>query len=91
MSAFSQIVSRIGHQLPSVYDLIRSLIILVLNNYPQQALWHLPGVIKWPESKQRPERAKRGLQIIDEVKVREADCRRRAGDLIAQDIDLAVD
>ena len=46
VTAFSQLVSRIGHSNPSVYALLESMILNVLTHFPQQALWHMSSVFK---------------------------------------------
>ena len=46
LTAFAQIVSRIGLQNKSIYDILERIIISVLINFPQQALWQLVAVGK---------------------------------------------
>ncbi|KAJ3127354.1 serine/threonine-protein kinase M1 [Nowakowskiella sp. JEL0407] len=46
LTAFSQIVSRIGHQNQQVFEGLENMISAVLLAYPEQALWHLMSVYK---------------------------------------------
>lgn len=46
LTAFPQIISRLTHKLPPVYDLIKDIIIKVFVDYPQQAVWLLAPVNK---------------------------------------------
>lgn len=46
LTAFPQLVSRIGHQNKSTYDILEGVIVKVLIQYPQHALWHIVAVGK---------------------------------------------
>ena len=67
MTAFPQIVSRIGHQLPSAYKLISDLIVKVLSEYPQQGLWYFTSVVQG-KSADREQRGKHILERVRQVK-----------------------
>lgn len=45
-SAFSQILSRICHPSLAVFEILKTIIILLLEKYPQQSLWMLLPVLK---------------------------------------------
>lgn len=64
MTAFPQIVSRIGHPLPSAYRHLADLIVTILSEYPQQALWYFTSVVLGKSV----EREQRGKQILDRVR-----------------------
>jgi serine/threonine-protein kinase ATR len=64
-TAFPQIVSRVGHNNPDVYAQLSQLIVMVLQEYPRQALWLFTSVVKSTKTN----REKRGKQILDKLKV----------------------
>ncbi len=64
VTAFSQLVSRIGHPNPSVYALLESMILNVLVHFPQQALWHMSSVSK----STKESRSSRCLTIFSKAK-----------------------
>ncbi|RKP20433.1 hypothetical protein ROZALSC1DRAFT_28073 [Rozella allomycis CSF55] len=59
----SQLVSRICHKHPETYSLIKKIIVVVLKNFTQHALWHIVSVCKSKVSV----RAKRCEQVIHSV------------------------
>lgn len=65
MTAFPQIVSRIGHENAEVLELLFRLIIRVMEEYPHQALWMFMSVVK----SNKPERERRGRQVLEKIKV----------------------
>jgi serine/threonine-protein kinase ATR len=65
MTAFPQIVSRIGHENNEVVELLLRLVTKVIEEYPHQALWLFMSVVK----SKRPERERRGRQILEQIKV----------------------
>jgi serine/threonine-protein kinase ATR len=46
LTAFPQLVSRIGHINPGVSDVLMAIILRVLLRYPQQAVWSIVGVLQ---------------------------------------------
>ena len=68
MTAFPQIVSRIGHQNAEVLELLFRLIVRVIEEYPHQALWLFMSVVK----SKKPERERRGRQVLEKIKVKVA-------------------
>jgi serine/threonine-protein kinase ATR len=63
MTAFPQIVSRIGHPNPAVYSTIADLVVTILCEYPQQGLWYFTPVVHGKSA----EREKRGADILARV------------------------
>ncbi|KAG9049511.1 serine/threonine-protein kinase M1 [Tulasnella sp. UAMH 9824] len=63
-SAFPQIVSRIEHPNQSTFSTLSKIISAVILAYPIQALWLFTGVVH----SKRPERRRRGIDIINKVK-----------------------
>ncbi|XP_035792224.1 serine/threonine-protein kinase ATR-like [Anopheles albimanus] len=45
-TAFSQLISRVAHPSPETYQVLKSIIIKLLINYPQQTLWMMLSVYK---------------------------------------------
>ncbi|GAO52708.1 hypothetical protein G7K_6779-t1 [Saitoella complicata NRRL Y-17804] len=64
LTAFPQIISRIGHSNASVYAILEWVIVSVISNYPQQALWSLMAACKSTGKL----RAERGNAILARVK-----------------------
>jgi serine/threonine-protein kinase ATR len=58
-------VSRVGHSNPEVYKHLERLIMKVLEEYPNQALWLFTSVVK--STKQN--REERGRLILDKLRV----------------------
>ncbi|XP_044272747.1 serine/threonine-protein kinase ATR-like [Tribolium madens] len=68
LTAFSQIISRICHPQKEVYVELKSIIIKLLLNYPQQSLWMIISVIK----SSYKVRAKRCVEIFSDAKLKTA-------------------
>jgi serine/threonine-protein kinase ATR len=66
MTAFPQIVSRIGHENNDVLELITRLVAKLITEYPHQALWLFMSVVK----SKKTERVTRGYSVLGRVKVR---------------------
>ncbi|XP_063916724.1 serine/threonine-protein kinase ATR-like isoform X2 [Zophobas morio] len=66
LTAFSQIISRICHPQKEVYVELKSIIIKLLLNYPQQSLWMIISVIK----SSYMVRSKRCADIISDPKLK---------------------
>ncbi|KAJ6486408.1 hypothetical protein C8R47DRAFT_1216527 [Mycena vitilis] len=62
-TAFPQIVSRVGHENDEVYKNLSRLIIRVLEEYPNQALWLFTSVVK----STKRHREQRGQNILDKL------------------------
>ncbi|XP_050095834.1 serine/threonine-protein kinase ATR-like [Anopheles aquasalis] len=45
-TAFSQLISRVAHPSPETYQVLKSIIVKLLINYPQQTLWMMLSVYK---------------------------------------------
>ncbi|KAH9482313.1 Serine/threonine-protein kinase ATR [Psilocybe cubensis] len=63
-TAFPQIVSRVQHDHPEVYRHLRSLISVIIQEYPLQALWLFASVVK--STNQR--RSTRGNEILSHLR-----------------------
>ncbi|THH16411.1 hypothetical protein EW146_g4222 [Bondarzewia mesenterica] len=63
-TAFPQIVSRVGIENAEVYNVLAKLILMVLQEFPLQAIWLFLAVIK----STKPIREGRGRQILDRLK-----------------------
>ena len=63
-NALPQMVSRISHPNPKVYELLAMMISKIVSTHPSQALWGLLAVVK----SSVPERANRGAAIINKLK-----------------------
>ncbi|TIA92820.1 hypothetical protein E3P81_01253 [Wallemia ichthyophaga] len=61
--AFAQIVSRIGHTNKSVYAILEKIMIRVLRDHPQQALWAMVGMY----NSTKPKRSERCKKIVMHV------------------------
>ncbi|KAJ3496050.1 hypothetical protein NLG97_g2953 [Lecanicillium saksenae] len=64
-SALPQIVARIAHHNVNVFERLTHIIIKVVQNYPQQALWSVIGAMT---TKQAGERRTRGTQILQTLR-----------------------
>lgn len=65
-TALPQIVARIAHQNPDVFERLKLIIVKVVEAHPRQALWSVIGIMT---SKQvSPERKARGLNIVAALK-----------------------
>lgn len=62
--AMPQMISRISHPNPKVYEVLQFLISKIVSTHPQQALWHLLPVAKATAT----DRASRGTAIINKLK-----------------------
>ena len=65
-TAFPQIASRVGHDYAPVFDVLAHLILTVIKEFPQQALWLFVSVVK----SRNDSRAARGRAILEKLKVR---------------------
>ncbi|KAL1301669.1 hypothetical protein AAFC00_005888 [Neodothiora populina] len=63
-NALPQMISRISHPNPSVYEVLALMISKIVSTHPSQALWSLLAVIK----SSSPERANRGAAILNRLK-----------------------
>ncbi|EAU84196.2 atypical/PIKK/ATR protein kinase [Coprinopsis cinerea okayama7 len=63
-TAFPQIVSRVCHPVDKVYNLVSQLIVSIIQEYPDQALWLFAGVIK----STKHNRLTRGRVILEKAK-----------------------
>ncbi|KAF8314749.1 hypothetical protein DL93DRAFT_2155621 [Clavulina sp. PMI_390] len=64
MTAFPQILSRMGHPLPSAYSRLSDLIVHILSHYPQQGLWYFTPVVLG----KLKDREVRGRKILDRAR-----------------------
>lgn len=64
-TAFPQIVSRVGHTNQDVYSNLSKLITMVIQEYPNQALWLFTSVVK----STKPNREQRGWEILKKLQV----------------------
>ncbi|KAL1512933.1 hypothetical protein ABEB36_002432 [Hypothenemus hampei] len=62
LTSFSQIISRIAHPQKEVYMQLKSIIVHLMQHYPQQCLWMISSVIK----SSYPIRAKRCAEILND-------------------------
>jgi hypothetical protein len=67
MTAFPQIVSRIGHPNPAVCGIIADLVVTILCEYPQQGLWYFTPVVQG-KSAERDNRGKAILACVQQVR-----------------------
>ncbi|EGO02217.1 hypothetical protein SERLA73DRAFT_104608 [Serpula lacrymans var. lacrymans S7.3] len=79
-TAFPQIVSRVGHTNTDVYAVLSKLIALVIQEYPNQALWLFTSVVK----STKPNREQRGKAILDQLKSNPANTKNQVPVLITQ-------
>ncbi|KAF8961112.1 hypothetical protein BDZ97DRAFT_1664899 [Flammula alnicola] len=63
-TAFPQIVSRVGHNNPEVFQSLSKLIITIMQAYPNQSLWLFTSVVK----STKPNRQKRGKLILEQLR-----------------------
>ena len=63
-TALPQMISRISHPHPKVYEVLATIISKIVSTHPSQALWSVLAVAKAT----LPERAKRGTEIINKLK-----------------------
>ncbi|KAH7931163.1 hypothetical protein BV22DRAFT_1052917 [Leucogyrophana mollusca] len=63
-TAFPQIVSRVGHSNTKVYAVLSKLISMVIQEYPNQALWLFTSVVKSTKAN----REQRGKAILDQLR-----------------------
>lgn len=64
-TALPQIVARIAHPNPQVFDRLTHIIVKVVEAHPRQALWSLIGIMT---SRQMSERKARGTQILQALR-----------------------
>jgi len=64
-TALPQLVARIAHPNPSVFDRLTHIIVKVVEAHPRQALWSLMGIIT---TRQASERRARGAQILQTLR-----------------------
>ncbi|KAF4435407.1 putative UVSB PI-3 kinase [Fusarium austroafricanum] len=64
-TALPQIVARIAHPNPNVFDRLTHIIVKVVEAHPRQALWSLIGIMT---TKQVSERKARGTQILQTLR-----------------------
>ncbi|KAI8722117.1 Non-specific serine/threonine protein kinase [Fusarium sp. LHS14.1] len=64
-TALPQIVARIAHQNPNVFDRLTHIIVKVVEAHPRQALWSLIGIMT---TRQVSERKARGTQILQALR-----------------------
>ena len=68
LTAFPQIVSRIGHPNKEIHHLLRKIMALVIQEYPKQALWPTVGVMQ----SNRAERKTACEEVLKRAQVRSA-------------------
>ncbi|KAK5640945.1 hypothetical protein RI129_009492 [Pyrocoelia pectoralis] len=76
LTAFSQIVSRICHPQKQVYIELKSIIVKLILQYPQQTLWMLISVIK----SRCPVRSKRCSEILNDGRLKSPNMIKLIGD-----------
>ncbi|KAG9258601.1 uncharacterized protein F5Z01DRAFT_615130 [Emericellopsis atlantica] len=64
-TALSQIVARIAHPHPQVFERLSRIIVKVTEAHPRQALWSIIGIMT---TRQASERKNRGTQIVQALK-----------------------
>ncbi|KAM5346902.1 hypothetical protein ACJ41O_009907 [Fusarium nematophilum] len=64
-TALPQIVARIAHPNPNVFDRLTHIIVKVVESHPRQALWSLIGIMT---TRQVSERKARGTQILQTLR-----------------------
>ncbi|KAH7912967.1 hypothetical protein BJ138DRAFT_1134431 [Hygrophoropsis aurantiaca] len=79
-TAFPQIVSRVGHSNTKVYTVLSKLISMVIQEYPNQALWLFTSVVKSTKAN----REQRGRTILEQLRNNPAHSGTRLPMLIAQ-------
>ncbi|KAG9317708.1 hypothetical protein JVU11DRAFT_1921 [Chiua virens] len=79
-TAFPQIVSRVGHDNETVYQVLSKIISKVISEYPYQALWLFASVVKSNKSV----REKRGRAILDALRHDPANANTELPTLITQ-------
>ena len=62
LAALPQIISRICHSHPDIWNIIRVMLLKTFSNYPQQVLWHMVPLLR---SSYRV-RSSRGQEILDQ-------------------------
>ncbi|KAG9015870.1 serine/threonine-protein kinase M1 [Tulasnella sp. JGI-2019a] len=77
-TAFPQIVSRIEHPSLRTFKLLARIVAAVIKVYPGQALWLFTTVVQ----SKRPERKKRGGQIIQHIKAQPANDRTSVASIV---------
>jgi serine/threonine-protein kinase ATR len=45
-TAFSQLISRIGHPLPETFTVLKKILVKLIHNHPQQSLWFIVPMLK---------------------------------------------
>jgi serine/threonine-protein kinase ATR len=65
LTALSAMLSQITHKNVEVYNVLERIIVNIVTNYPQQALWQLVPISK----STHPQRSRRGEQILNKAKV----------------------
>ena len=65
-TALTQMITRISHEHPTVWNVLSLLIVKVISTYPQQALWFLLGTVK-STAKERHQRGKILLERIQQT------------------------
>ncbi|KAF8659134.1 hypothetical protein AX16_001904, partial [Volvariella volvacea WC 439] len=83
-TAFAQIVSRVGHANPDVYKLLAKVIIVVLQEYPKQALWLFTSVVKSTKS----QRGQRGKQILDQLQNHPRNAKTQIPQLVKESLEM---
>ncbi|XP_055699229.1 serine/threonine-protein kinase ATR-like isoform X2 [Phlebotomus papatasi] len=66
-TAFSQLVSRICHPATEVYQVLRTILIKLILDYPQQSLWMILSVLKSSYAS----RSKRCIEVINDQRLRD--------------------
>ena len=66
LTAFPQIVSRIGHPKKEISGLLRKVMALVIQKFPQQAMWPTVGVMQ----SNRADRKQACLEVVQRAQVR---------------------
>lgn len=68
LTAFPQIVSRIGHPKKEISGLLRKVMALVIQEYPKQAMWPTVGVMQ----SNRADRKQACMEVLHRAQVRDS-------------------
>ena len=66
-TAFSQLISRICHPSPDVFNVLKTILVKLMVNFPQQSLWFLIPMLK----SSHPPRVKKGNEILNDPRVKD--------------------
>lgn len=75
-TCFSQLVSRICHPSPEVYSVIKTILVKLILNFPQQSLWMISSVFKSSYSN----RVKRCIEIFEDKRLNNSETQKLIDD-----------